>query len=65
MISAGLKRLLRTILNMVAISSDPLLLNRESVGFSMRSQGQKSKLISLDAWQMKNIWDVSLDEWHK
>ncbi len=28
----------------------------ESVGFSIRSQGKPSKLISLDAWQMKSIY---------
>ena len=36
----------------------------ESVGVSVRSQGQESEIISLDAWQMKNIWDVSLEEWY-
>ena len=29
----------------------------DSVGISLRSQGQDAKLISLDAWQMKNIYD--------
>ncbi|PKQ45401.1 glycosyl hydrolase family 32 domain protein [Confluentibacter flavum] len=29
----------------------------DSVGVSIRSQGKSSKLISLDAWQMKNIYE--------
>jgi beta-fructofuranosidase len=29
----------------------------DSVGVSLRSQGQDSELISLDAWQMKNIYE--------
>jgi beta-fructofuranosidase len=29
----------------------------ESVGVSLRSQGQASELISLNAWQMKNIYE--------
>ena len=29
---------------------------KESLGVSLRSLGQKSKLISLDAWHMKNIY---------
>jgi len=29
----------------------------ESVGISMRSQGQDSQLLKFDAWQMKNIYD--------
>jgi len=37
----------------------------ESTGVSIRSQGQDSELISLDAWQMKNIWDTTLEEWHQ
>jgi len=37
----------------------------ESTGVSMRSQGQDSELISLDAWQMQNIWNTTLDEWHQ
>ena len=36
----------------------------ESTGVSISSRGQESELISLDAWQMKNTWDISLDEWH-
>lgn len=35
----------------------------ESVGVSLRSQGKESRLISLDAWQMKNTWDISTQEW--
>jgi hypothetical protein len=36
---------------------------KESLGVSPRSQGQESKLISLDAWQMKNIYEeVELSE---
>lgn len=35
----------------------------ESTGVSIRSQGQDSELISLDAWQMQNTWDITLDEW--
>jgi beta-fructofuranosidase len=30
---------------------------KESVGVSLRAQGQNAKLISLDAWQMKNIYE--------
>ncbi len=37
----------------------------ESVGVSIRSQGQESELISLDAWQMKNTWEISVDEWYE
>lgn len=37
----------------------------ESIGVSMRSQGQESELISFDAWQMKNIWDTTLEEWYE
>lgn len=37
----------------------------ESTGVSIRSHGQASELISLDAWQMQNIWDITLDEWQK
>ena len=29
----------------------------DSVGVSLRSQGQDSELISLDAWQMENIYE--------
>lgn len=29
----------------------------ESIGVSVRSQGSKSKIIALDAWQMKNIYE--------
>ena len=29
----------------------------DSVGVSLRSQGQDAVLKSLDAWQMKNIYD--------
>lgn len=36
----------------------------DSIGFSIRSQGQDSELISIDSWKMKNIWDISLEEWH-
>lgn len=36
----------------------------ESIGVSLYSRGQDSELISLDAWQMKNIWDISLEEWY-
>ena len=36
----------------------------ESIGVSIRSRGQESELISLDAWQMNNIWDLSLEEWY-
>jgi beta-fructofuranosidase len=32
----------------------------ESIGVSLRSQGKDSKLISLDAWQMKSIYDDSM-----
>ena len=28
----------------------------DSVGVSLRSQGQESQLVSLDAWQMKDIY---------
>ena len=35
-----------------------------STGVSILSRGSESDLISLDAWQMKNIWDVSLEEWY-
>ena len=28
----------------------------DSVGVSLRAQGQDSELISLDAWQMENIY---------
>lgn len=28
----------------------------DSIGFSIRSQGQESELVSLNAWQMKNIY---------
>jgi hypothetical protein len=28
----------------------------DSIGFSICSQGQESELKSLDAWQMKNIY---------
>jgi beta-fructofuranosidase len=34
----------------------------ESVGVSMRSQGKDSRLVSLDAWQMANIWDQDKKE---
>ncbi len=37
----------------------------ESVGVSLFSRGQESELISLDAWQMKNTWETSLEEWHE
>lgn len=37
----------------------------ESTGVSIRSQGQESELINLDAWQMQNTWDITLDEWQK
>ena len=30
---------------------------KESVGVSLRSQGQSSRLVNFDAWQMKNIYD--------
>ena len=30
----------------------------DSVGVSLRSQGQDSALRSLDAWQMENIYDA-------
>ena len=36
----------------------------ESVGVSLRSRGGESEIISFDAWQMNNIWDISLDEWY-
>ena len=29
----------------------------DSIGVSLRSQGQKATLKSLDAWQMKNIYE--------
>lgn len=29
----------------------------DSIGFSIRSQGQSSELISLEAWQMNSIWE--------
>jgi beta-fructofuranosidase len=29
---------------------------KDSVGVSLRSQGQDSELLLLDAWQMKNIY---------
>ena len=29
----------------------------DSIGVSVRSQGSKSKIIALDAWQMKNIYE--------
>ncbi|HKL16680.1 MAG TPA: glycoside hydrolase family 32 protein [Balneolaceae bacterium] len=35
----------------------------ESTGVSIRSQGQDSELIYLDAWQMQNTWDITIDEW--
>ena len=31
---------------------------KDSVGVSLRSQGQDSELMSLDAWQMQNIYDA-------
>lgn len=31
----------------------------DAVGVSLRSQGQASELISLEAWQMKNIYDAT------
>ncbi|MDX1636396.1 MAG: glycoside hydrolase family 32 protein [Balneolaceae bacterium] len=37
----------------------------ESIGVSLRSQGQPSRLLSLDAWQMKKTWEITRDEWHK
>jgi len=37
----------------------------ESVGVSLRSQGGDGRLISFDAWQMKNTWNASLEEWQK
>lgn len=36
-----------------------------STGVSILSRASDSELISLDAWQMKNIWDVSLEEWYE
>ena len=30
---------------------------KESIGVSLRSQGQESKLLSLDAWQMRSIYE--------
>lgn len=30
---------------------------KDSVGVSLRSQGQESELVSFDAWQMKNIYE--------
>jgi len=35
----------------------------KSIGVSLRSQGKESQLISLDAWQMKNTWEISTEEW--
>ena len=29
----------------------------DSVGVSLRAQGQEATLVSLDAWKLKNIWD--------
>ena len=29
----------------------------DSVGVSLRSQGQDARVVSLDAWQMENIYD--------
>ncbi len=29
----------------------------DSVGVSLRAQGQEAQLRSLDAWQMENIWE--------
>jgi len=29
----------------------------DSIGVSLRAQGQDAILKSLDAWQMKNIWE--------
>jgi beta-fructofuranosidase len=37
----------------------------ESTGVSLRSQGQQSELVSLDAWQMESIWDATAKEWDK
>lgn len=37
----------------------------ESTGVSVRSQGQQSELLSLDAWQMRNIWDTTVEEWYE
>lgn len=37
----------------------------KSTGVSIRSQGQESELINLDAWQMQNTWDITLDEWQE
>ena len=35
-----------------------------STGVSILSRASDSELISLDAWQMNNIWDISLEEWY-
>ncbi|MDR8393411.1 glycoside hydrolase family 32 protein [Aliifodinibius sp. S!AR15-10] len=37
----------------------------KSTGVSLRSQGNEAELISLDAWQMNNTWEISLDDWHE
>ena len=37
----------------------------ESTGVSLRSQGQESELISFDAWQMRNTWEITLEDWQE
>ena len=38
---------------------------QDAIGVSLRSQGQDSELISLEAWQMKSIYDVNIEQMQK
>ncbi len=38
---------------------------KDAIGVSLRSQGQDSKLKSLEAWQMKSIYDGNIDQLQK
>jgi beta-fructofuranosidase len=44
----------------VAIRVFPSL--KESVGISLRSQGQESRVKSSDVWQVRSIWDNDEEE---
>ncbi len=36
---------------------------QESQGVSLKAQGGSSKVISVDAWEMKNTWNLGVKEW--
>lgn len=38
---------------------------KDAIGVSLRSQGQDSKLKSLEAWQMKSIYGGNIDQLQK